>query len=102
LDEVRVYGTELWRRDDKKPHYQTALRFTADGEDFPQKLSRVMIADPDRGGNWFADFKGGDTKYIVFRDLVLSYRIGDALAKAAVCEECRKRGVEEGRMNWEE
>ena len=72
LDEVTVYDVKLLQCNNKKPRYRTALYYTADGEDFPQKLSRVLIADPDRGGNWFADFKGGDTKYIVFRDLVLS------------------------------
>lgn len=102
LDEIEVYNIQLLRQVDRRPRYQTALYFTADGEDFPQKLSRVMIADPDRGGNWFADFKGDGVKYIVFRDLVLSYRIGDAAARAAVCEECRKHGVNEEEMNWEE
>lgn len=61
-----------------------------------------MIADADRGGNWFADFRGGDRKYIVFRDKVFSYRIGDAAAKAAVCEECRKLGAKDEQMNWGE
>ncbi len=102
LDEIEVYNMRLLKQADRRPRYQTALYFTADGEDFPQKLSRVMIADPDRGGNWFADFKGGDVKYIVLRGRVLSYRIGDEAAKAAVREECRKRGVNDKEMNWEE
>ncbi len=102
LDEVTVYDVKLLQCNNKKPRYRTALYFTADGEDFPQKLSRVLIADPDRGGNWFADFKGGDTKYIVFRDLVLSYRAGDEMAKAAVLSECRKRGINDTEINWEE
>lgn len=101
LDEVTVHRAELWKTD-MTPRYWTALYFTADAEDFPQKLSHVMIADVDRGGNWFADFKSGDIKYIVFRDKVLSYRIGDAAAKAAVCEECRKRGITDAEMNWAE
>lgn len=102
LDEITVYDVKLLQCNNKKPRYRTALYFTADGEDFPQKLSRVLIADPDRGGNWFADFKGGDTKYIVFRDLVLSYRAGDETAKAAVLNECRKRGINDTEINWEE
>lgn len=102
LDEVTVYDVKLLQCNNKKPRYRTALYFTADGEDFPQKLSRVLIADPDRGGNWFADIKGGDTKYIVFRDLVLSYRAGDEKVKAAVLSECRKRGINDTEINWEE
>ena len=102
LDEITVYDVKLLQCNNKKPRYRTALYFTADGEDFPQKLSRVLIADPDRGGNWFADFKGGDTKYIVFRDLVLSYRAGDEKVKAAVLSECRKRGINDTEINWEE
>ncbi|MDE7212919.1 MAG: hypothetical protein K2O03_15955 [Lachnospiraceae bacterium] len=101
LDEVTVHKAELWKTD-AVPRYWTALYFTADAEDFPEKLSHVMIADADRGGNWFADFKGGDTKYIVFRDKVFSYRVGDAAAKAAVCEECRKLGITDEEMNWTE
>lgn len=101
LDEVTVHKAELWRTE-MTPRYWTALYFTADAEDFPQKLSHVMIADVDRGGNWYADFKGGDVKYIVFREKVLSYRIGDAAAKAAVCEECRKRGITDAEMDWTE
>lgn len=101
LDEMNIHKAELWKTEGK-PRYWTALYFTADAEDFPQKLSRVMIADADRGGNWFADFKDGDTKYIVFRDKVLSYPIGDAAAKAAVCEECKKLGIADAQMNWEE
>lgn len=102
LDEITVYDVKLLQCNNKKPRYRTALYFTADGEDFPQKLSRVLIADPDRGGNWFADIKGGDTKYIVFRDLVLSYRAGDEKVKAAVLSECRKRGINDTEINWEE
>ncbi len=101
LDEVTVHKAELWKTD-AVPRYWTALYFTADAEDFPEKLSHVMIADADRGGNWFADFKGGDTKYIVFRDKVFSYRVGDAVAKAAVCEECRKLGITDKEMKWTE
>ena len=41
-------------------------------------------------------------KFIVFRDKVLKYHIGNAEEKALVCEECRKLGITDGEMNWAE
>lgn len=35
------------------------------------------------------DFKSGNEKYVVFRDKVLKYQIGNKAEKAALCEECR-------------
>lgn len=61
-----------------------------------------MISDPRKGGNWFVDFRAGNVKYIVFRDKVLKYRIGDLAEKEYVCDECRKLGILDGQMNWEE
>ena len=58
--------------------------------------------DPDKGGNWFVNFKAGNEKYIVFKDRILKYRIGNQEEKDIVCEECRKMGPSEGQMNWSE
>ena len=70
--------------------------------DVPEQISKVLIADEARGGNWFVDFKAGNMKYVVFRNKVLQYHIGNAKEKAAVCEECRKLGITEDEMNWTE
>ncbi len=49
-----------------------------------------MRSDPDTGDNWFGDFKAGNEKYIVFKDRILKYRIGNQTEKENVCNECRK------------
>ena len=54
------------------------------------------------GANWFVDFKRGSRKYIVFRDKILSYTIGNLWEKEAVCAECRKMGISDEEMGWSE
>lgn len=101
LDLLNVHKIELWNTGGK-PKYWTILCFSSSHTDFPEQISKVMIADEDRGGNWFVDFKAGNIKYVVFRDKVLKYHIGNAKEKAAVCEECRNLGITEDEMNWAE
>lgn len=40
--------------------------FTSARRDFPELVSKVMISDPENGGNWFVDFKSGNTKLLYF------------------------------------
>lgn len=101
LDLLNVHKIELWNTGGK-PKYWTILYFSSTHADFPEQVSKVMIADEARGGNWFVDFKAGNEKYVVFRNKVLKYQIGNAAEKAAVCEECRKLGITEDEMNWGE
>lgn len=101
IDYLNVHKIELWNAGGK-PKYWTALFFSSDKKDFPEQISKVMAADADKGGNWFVDFKAGNEKYIVFRDKILKYEIGNQNEKEYVCEECRKRGILEEQMNWPE
>ena len=101
LDLLHIHKIELWNTGGK-PRYWTALFFTSDHKDFPYQAAKVMIADPARGGNWFVDFKAGNRKYIVFRDKILKYEIGNQAEKEAVCAECRRMGISDQAMNWEE
>ena len=101
IDLLNIHKIELWNTGGT-PKYWTVLFFTCDKKDFPEQVAKVMIADPNRGGNWFVDFKAGNEKYIVFRDKVLKYRIGNQVEKNIVCEECRKMGITDGEMNWAE
>lgn len=82
--------------------YWTALFFTSDKKDFPEQIAKVMVSDPDNGGNWFVDFKAENQKYIVFKDKILKYQIGNQAEKDYVCGECRKMGISDGKMNWSE
>lgn len=101
IDLLHVHKVELWKTGGT-PRYWTALYFSSDHKDFPYQASRVMIADPERGGNWFVDFKAGNQKYIVFKDKILKYRIGHQTEKESVCAECRKLGISDAEMNWAE
>ena len=101
LDLLNVHKIELWNTGGK-PKFWTVLWFSSSQADFPEQISKVLIADEARGGNWFVDFKAGNEKYVVFRDKVLKYRIGNAEEKAAVCDECRRLGITEDEMNWAE
>ena len=101
IDFLNIHKIELWNTGGK-PKYWTVLYFTCSKKDFPEQISRVMISDPEMGGNWFVDFKAGNVKYIVFKDKVLKYQIGNQDEKASVCSECRKMGILDEQMNWSE
>lgn len=101
IDLINVHKIELWNTGGK-PKYWTVLFFTSDKKDFPEQAAKVMMADPNKGGNWFVDFKAGNVKYIVFKDKILKYIIGNREEKDYVCAECRKMGISDAEMNWEE
>ena len=101
IDYMHVHKIELWNTGGE-PKYWTVLFFTSDEKDFPERISRVMIADLDKGGNWFVDFKAGNVKYIVFRKKILKYQNGNLQEKKYVCDECRKMGISDDEMNWAE
>lgn len=101
IDLLHVHKIELWNTGGR-PKYWTALFFTCDRRDFPERISKVMMSDPENGGNWFVDFKSGNEKYIVFKDKILKYQIGNQAEKDSVCSECRKMGILDEQMNWPE
>lgn len=98
IDYLSVNKVELWNTGGK-PKYWTVLFFTSSKEDLPELFSKVMISEEE---NWFVDFKAGNQKYIVFRDKVLKYTIGNQVQKEKVCEECRKMGIPDEQMQWSE
>jgi len=102
LDFLNIHKIELWNTGGRKPKYWTALFFTSDRKDFPEQISKVMLSYSDTGQNWFVDFKEGNEKYIVFKDKVLKYQIGNQTEKEYVCSECRKLGISNEQMNWPE
>jgi transcriptional regulator with XRE-family HTH domain len=101
IDLLNVHKIELWNTGGK-PKYWTVLFFTSDKKDFPERVSKVMGTDPDNGGNWYVDFKAANEKYIVFKEKILKYQIGNQAEKDYVCEECRKMGISDSEMDWSE
>lgn len=100
LDFLHVHKIELWNAGGK-PKYWTALFFTSAAADFPELVSKVMLSDSG-SGSWFVDFKAGQVKYIVFKDKIFTYKIGNPSEKEYVCNECRKMGILDEQMNWPE
>lgn len=101
IDLLHIHKVEL-RDTGGKPKYWTVLYFTCDRKDFPEQISRVMKSNPDNEGNWFVDFKSGNEKYIVFKDKILKYQIGNQAEKDSVCLECREMGILDEQMHWSE
>jgi len=96
LDHLEIDKVEIWKTSDAIK-YWTMIWFKSSISDFPKKLSKAMI-----GGGWYADMKEGNNKYIVFKDAVLKYEIGNASEKEVVLNECRKRGIPERQLAWSE
>lgn len=101
IDYIQVHKIELWNTGGS-PKYWTVIFFTSSQPNFPELISKVLISDKTRGGNWFVDFKRENMKYIVFRNKILKYVIGNEEQKASVCEECRKLGIPDQQMQWQE
>ena len=48
------------------------------------------------------DLKRDNVKYIILKDHVLTYQIGDEAGKQAVCDKCRSLGIPEEQLDWAE
>lgn len=96
LDLLTIDKVEIWKTENAIK-YWTMIWFTSDVSDFPERLSKVII-----DGGWFADMQADNVKYIVFKDAVLKYSIGNAAEKEVVLSECRRRGIPEKQMSWDE
>lgn len=101
FDYVDINKVELWKTENK-PKYWTAIYFTSSHKDFPELLSKALGAEEDCGINWFTDMKRGNIKIIVFKHKILKYTIGNLKEKELVFEECRKLGIPEYQLDWEE
>ena len=97
LDNINVTKVELWRTD-SSPKYWTALYFSSSVYIFPELMARSIKSE----GSWFVDFKCGNTKYIVFTNRILKYRIGNIAEKENVINKCREFGIPDNQLNWQE
>lgn len=101
LDYISINKVEIWKTQGN-PKYWTVLFFTSFHADFPELLSKVVISSEMKGGNWFVDMKLGNIKYIIFRNNILKYEIGNMKEKEIVCEKCRELGIPDEQMKWDE
>jgi len=95
LDALTIDKVEIVRTDDVIK-YWTMISFHSDAADLPQRLASVLIDD------WFADMKEDNVKYIIFKDNVLTYEIGNSAQKEKVLDYCRAKGVPEEQFHWSE
>lgn len=101
LDAVKVQKVELWSTVNQ-PKYWTAIYFQSEEKNFPELLSKALKSKDECGINWFCDMKQGNIKWIIFRKAILKYTIGDESEKQKVCEACRKLGIPEEQIDWQE
>jgi len=76
--------------------YWTLIYFHSETDDLPQRLAAVIAE------KWFADMKSGNTKYIIFRDKILKYAIGNAAEKEEVLNTMRSWGIPDNQFHWSE
>ena len=83
-------------------HSHHRLYFSSDTPDFPQRLSQALLPPRSEADVWFCDFRAENTKYIVFHEKILTYRIGDAEGRALAVQECSKLGIPIEQTHWED
>ena len=96
LDYLTIDKVDIWKTGDPNMKYWTMIFFRSETEDLPQRLADVIIDD------WFADMKSGNTKYIIFKNKVLKYEIGNTVEKEEVLIYMRSRGIPEDQFKWSE
>lgn len=99
LDFVEIKKVEIWATSNK-PKYWTAVSFVSNCFDFPEKLSKALSGGS--GIPWYVDFKTESTKYIVLKDLVLKYEIGNSGEKEHVIRRCTELGIPTKQLDWSE
>ena len=95
LDYLTIDKVEIWKTNDTIK-YWTMVFFHSEADDLPERLATTIIDD------WFADMKSGNIKYIIFKNKVLKYEIGNAHEKEEVLNYMRSRGIPENQFNWSE
>lgn len=85
MDLITVTDVQLWKTDND-PKYWTAISFETNDPFFPEKLSKALMEHPSMP--WYVDIKVNNTKYIVLKDHVLTYEIGNNAAKDLIMKEC--------------
>ena len=95
LDFLTIDKVEIWKTSDTIK-YWTMVFFHSDAKDLPEQLSRTII------DGWFADMKASGMKYIIFKDKVLKYQIGNQEEKEQVLDYMRSVGIPEEQFGWGE
>ena len=95
LDHLIIDKVEIWKTKDTIK-YWTMVFFHSNTEDLPQRLANTII------DGWFADMKSDNVKFIIFKDKVLQYTIGNVSEKEEVLNYMRSVGIPENQFKWSE
>ena len=95
LDNLQIDNVEICRTNNTIK-YWTLIYFHSETAGLPELLANAIVE------NWFADMKLGNTKYIIFKNKVLRYEIGNAAEKEEVLNYMRSCGIPENQFNWSE
>ena len=101
FDIVEIIDVEIWKTDNV-PKYWTAVYFKSDDERFPVKLAESLYHSSENGMVWYVDFKDDIYKYIVLKDKVFKYHIGDNEERHIIYEKCLELGVKREQLDWAE
>jgi hypothetical protein len=96
LDHLAIDKVDLWKTNDTQIKYWTMVFFRSETDNLPQRLANTIIDD------WFADMKSSNIKFIIFKNKVLQYTIGNVKEKEEVLNYMRSRGIPESQFNWSE
>lgn len=99
LDLVEIKNVAIWVTN-HNPKYWTAVSFVSSCMEFPEKLSKELREDSKM--QWYVDMKAGNTKYIVLKDFVLQYEIGNPTEKESVIKKCMELGLPMEQLDWSE
>lgn len=99
LDFVEIKNVDIWVTNNN-PRYWTAISFVSNCMEFPEKLSKALREDSQI--QWYVDLKMDNTKYIVLKDLVLKYKIGNCIEKERVIKKCIELGMPMEQLDWSE
>ena len=95
LDYLVIDKVEIWKTS-TVIKYWTMVFFHSEEDDLPQHLANTII------DGWFADMKLNNTKFIIFKDKILQYTIGNTAEKEEVLEYMRSIGIPDSQFNWSE
>ena len=101
LDEIEIVNVEIWKTDNV-PKYWTAISFISNCENFPEHLAKAISASSESGMVWYVDIKDSNHKYIILKDIVLKYHLGNEEEKRIVCARCIELGVNKEQLDWME
>lgn len=99
LDFVEIKNVDIWVTNNN-PRYWTAISFVSNCMEFPEKLSKALREDSQM--QWYVDLKMDNIKYIVLKDLVLKYEIGNCIEKERVIKNCIELGMPMEQLDWSE